>query len=104
MVPGIYHPTYVCRCAPHYFGLQSSKLNFGGNCMTEEEKQEIAAFRFSIIHDFIGAHKLEYGERHRLLEKKCSLQWTIPYSTKTSIGKSTILSWVKAYLEGGRRI
>lgn len=72
--------------------------------MTEEEKQEIAAFRFSIIHDFIGAHKLEYGERHRMLEKKCSLQWTIPYSTKTSIGKSTILSWVKAYLEGGRRI
>jgi len=72
--------------------------------MTEKEKQDVAAFRFSIIHDFIGAHKLEYGERQRLLEEKCSRQWTIPYSTKTSIGKSTILSWVKAYLEGGRQI
>ena len=72
--------------------------------MTEKEKQEVAAFRFSIIHDFIGTHKLEYGERQRLLEEKCSRQWVIPFSTKTSIGKSTILSWVKVYLEGGSRI
>ena len=72
--------------------------------MTEKEKQEVAAFRFSIIHDFIGTHKLEYGERQRLLEEKCSRQWAIPFSTKTSIGKSTILSWVKVYLKGGSRI
>jgi len=72
--------------------------------MTEKEKQDVAAFRFSIIHDFVGVHKLDYGQRQRLLEEKCARQWTIPYSTKTSIGKSTILSWVKTYLEGGRQI
>ncbi len=72
--------------------------------MTEEEKQEIAAFRFSIIHDFVGSHKLEYGEQEKLLAEKCERRWIIPHSPRTSIGKSTILSWIKAYQEGGRRI
>ncbi len=72
--------------------------------MTEDEKQEVATFRFSIIHDFIGSNKLEYGEQEKLLTEKCERQWIIPYSTRTSIGKSTILSWIKAYTEGGRRI
>ncbi len=72
--------------------------------MTEEDKQEVAAFRFSIIHDFVGSHKLEHGEQEKLLAEKCERQWTIPHSPRTSIGKSTILSWIKAYLEGGRRI
>ena len=60
--------------------------------MTEEEKQEVAAFRFSVIHDFIGSNKLEFGEQERLLAEKCARQWTIPYSPRTSIGKSTILA------------
>ena len=72
--------------------------------MTEDEKQEVATFRFSIIHDFIGSNKLEYGEQEKLLTEKCGRQWTIPHSPRTSIGKSTILSWVKMYMEGGRRI
>jgi len=72
--------------------------------MTEEEKQEVATFRFSIIHDFIGSNKLEYGEQEKLLTEKCDRQWIIPHSPRTSIGKSTILAWIKSYLEGGRRI
>ena len=72
--------------------------------MTEDEKQEVASFRFSIIHDFIGSNKLEYGEQEKLLTEKCARRWTIPHSPRTSIGKSTILSWIKAYMEGGRRI
>jgi len=72
--------------------------------MTEDEKQEVATFRFSIIHDFIGSNKLEYGEQEKLITEKCARQWIIPHSARTSIGKSTILSWIKAYMEGGRRI
>ena len=72
--------------------------------MTEEEKQEVAAFRFSVIHDFLGLNKREYGKQAKLLAEKCGRQWTIPHSPRTSIGKSTILSWVKAYKEGGSRI
>ena len=72
--------------------------------MTEDEKQEVASFRFSIIHDFIGSNKLEYGKQEKLLTEKCERRWTIPHSPRTSIGKSTILSWIKAYMDGGRRI
>ena len=72
--------------------------------MTEDEKQEVAAFRFSVIHDFIGSSKLEYGEQEKLLTEKCGRQWIIPHSPRTSIGKSTILAWIKSYMEGGRRI
>jgi transposase InsO family protein len=72
--------------------------------MTEEEKQEVTAFRFSIIHDLIGPGLLNYGEKERLLKEKCARQWIIPHSPRSSIGKSTILSWVKAYMEGGGRI
>ena len=72
--------------------------------MTEEEKQEVAAFRFSIIHDLIGSHKLEYGEQEKLLKEKCARQWIIPHSPRTSIGKSTILSWIQAYLADGKSI
>jgi indolepyruvate ferredoxin oxidoreductase beta subunit len=39
--------------------------------MTEEEKQEVAAFRFSVIHDFLGPNKLEYGQQEKLLAEKC---------------------------------
>ena len=48
--------------------------------MTEKEKQEVAAFRFSIIHDLIGHHKLAYGEQEKLIKEKCDRHWTIPYS------------------------
>ncbi len=72
--------------------------------MTGDEKQEVAVFRFSVIHDFIGSNKLEYGEQERLLTEKCARRWIIPHSPRTSIGKSTILNWIKAYIEGGRRI
>jgi len=72
--------------------------------MTENEKQEVAAFRFSVIHDFIGSHRLDYGEQERLLKEKCERSWNIPHSNRTSIGRSTIASWVKAYRESGNDI
>lgn len=72
--------------------------------MTENEKQEVAAFRFSVIHDFIEPSRLDYGEQERLLKEKCDRSWNIPHSNRTSIGRSTIFSWVKAYSEGGNDI
>ncbi len=72
--------------------------------MTEEEKQEVAVFRFSVIHDFIDHQKLDYGEQERLLQEKCSRRWDIPHSNRTSIGRSTILSWVREYQQNGRNI
>jgi hypothetical protein len=35
-------------------------------------------FRFSVIHEFVAAPLLEYGEQQRLLEQKCARKWVIP--------------------------
>lgn len=71
--------------------------------MTEEQKQQVAVFRFGIIHDFVGATRLDHGERERLLREKCARKWEIPCSNQTRLSRSTILRWVGLYLkEGGK--
>ena len=72
--------------------------------MTEKEKQEVAAFRFSIIHEFVNGARLEFGEQEKLLREKCGRKWVIPHSDRTSIGRTTILRWTGAYRESGGRI
>jgi len=62
--------------------------------MTEEQKQQVAVFRFGIIHDFVGGARLDHGERERLLREKCARKWDIPYSNQTRLSRSTILRWV----------
>ncbi len=69
--------------------------------MTEKEKQEVAAFRFSIIHEFVNGAKPEFGEQEKLLQEKCDKKWDIPCSDRTSIGRSTILRWISLYRERG---
>jgi transposase InsO family protein len=71
--------------------------------MTEEQKQQVAVFRFGIIHDFVGGARLDFGERERLLREKCARKWEIPCSNQTRLSRSTILRWVGLYLkEGGK--
>ena len=72
--------------------------------MTEKEKQEVAAFRFSIIHEFVNGAKPQFGEQEKLLREKCNKKWEIPCSDRTSIGRSTILRWVTLYKESGGEI
>ena len=50
--------------------------------MTEEQKKEIAVFRFGVISDFLVRRKLDYGERERLIRKKCAQEWRIPHSSR----------------------
>jgi len=38
--------------------------------MTEKEKQEVAAFRFSIIHEFVNGAKPAFGKQEKLLREK----------------------------------
>jgi len=42
---------------------------------------------------------LDRGEQERLLREKCSRRWSLPFSEKTRIGRSTILRWIKLYKE-----
>jgi putative transposase len=71
--------------------------------MDEDAKRTIAVFRFGVISDLVGGRKLNRGEKELILKEKSSSRWDIPFSTRSSISRSTILSWVRAY-EKGRRL
>ncbi len=65
--------------------------------MTEQQKIKIAVFRFGVIGEFVTGENLDYGEKERLLQQKCSRKWSIPYSCRTSLARSTILGWIRQY-------
>src|SRR4030042_1420644 len=72
--------------------------------MDEEAKKRVAGFRFGVIHDLIGDRKLERGQRKLLLREKSACEWDIPYSGRSRLSASTILSWARRYEKGGRRL
>ena len=72
--------------------------------MDQEQKKQIAVFRFGVIADFVTGVKLHRGEKERLLADKCARKWIIPYSNRTSIGRSTIRDWIKSYQTGSGRL
>lgn len=72
--------------------------------MEEEAKKRIAEFRFGVIHDLIGDRKLNRGQRKLLLQEKSACEWEIPYTGRSRISASTILSWARRYEKGGRRL
>lgn len=72
--------------------------------MNEDKKKQIAVFRFSVIHEFVGSTTLEFGEQQRLLEQKCARKWAIPFSGRSRISRAAILSWVKRYKQSGGRL
>ena len=72
--------------------------------MTKEQKKEVAVFRYGIIADFVGATRLDRGEREALLREKCDRKWLIPFSPRTRISRSTMIRWIQKYNEGGRRL
>jgi transposase InsO family protein len=65
--------------------------------MTEQQKKEIAVFRFGVIGEFVTGAELDYGEKERLLQQKCARKWSIPYSGRTRLSRSTILGWIRRY-------
>ncbi len=69
--------------------------------MTENEKQRVAIFRFSVIHEFVGGAVLSRTERKQLLKDKCARKWDIPFSDRTRISRSAILRWIRLYNESG---
>lgn len=72
--------------------------------MDEDQKREVATFRFGVIHDLVGGVVLGPGEKEGLIKEKCARKWSIPFSDKTRITRSTILRWVKLYQDSGGKI
>lgn len=71
--------------------------------MDEEAKKAVAVFRFGVIADLVG-RKLSRGEKERILREKISCQWDIPHSGRSSLARSTLLSWLRVYERSGRRL
>ena len=72
--------------------------------MKEQQKLDVAIFRFGIIQDFVNSPNLIHGEREKLMREKCARKWDIPHSDRTSIGRSTIQRWVQLYEDSGCRL
>jgi len=72
--------------------------------MMEDEKQRVAIFRFSVIHEFVGGAALSRRERRRLLKEKCARKWDVPFSDRTRISRSAILRWIRLYNESGGQL
>ena len=72
--------------------------------MKQEQREEIARFRFGVISDLVGAVRLEPGELAKLIRKKSKQRYNIPYSQRTRIARSTLRRWVKLYEDSGRQL
>ena len=69
--------------------------------MTEDEKMQVAVFRFSVIGDFVTATAMSRAEKRRLLRDKCARKWQVPFSEKTRISRGTIQRWCRIYRNSG---
>ena len=65
--------------------------------MTEDEKKQVAVFRFSVISDFVNGRGMSQFQKIRLMKDKCARKWQIPFSEKTRISKGTIFRWIRLY-------
>jgi putative transposase len=73
--------------------------------MDEEQKKQVAVFRFGVIADFVtGARLPRRGDKRLLIAQKCARKWTIPFSHRTRIGKSTVRDWIARYQAGGQKL
>ena len=72
--------------------------------MTEDEKQQVAVFRFGVISDFVNGSQLNAARRRQLLADKCARKWRIPFSTKTRLSKGSILRWIKLYTDSNGQL
>ena len=65
--------------------------------MTEDEKMQVAVFRFGVISDFVIGIQMSRGEKRRLMRDKSDRKWQIPFSEKTSLSMATISRWCRLY-------
>ena len=65
--------------------------------MIEDEKMQVAVFRFAVISDFVTAAQMSRAEKRRLMRDKCARKWQIPFSEKTSLSIGTINRWCRLY-------
>jgi transposase InsO family protein len=65
--------------------------------LNSERQKKIALFRFGVITPLIGAKVCIRGQREKIINEIISKKWDIPYSSKTSISRATLLNWLRSY-------
>ena len=65
--------------------------------MIEDEKMQVAVFRFAVISDFVIGTQMTRAEKRRLMRDKCARKWQIPFSEKTRLTIGTINRWCRLY-------
>jgi len=71
--------------------------------MEKEKKEKIALFRFGVISGLLWV-KEDERQKEALLREITSRTWEIPFSSRTALGRSTVLDWLKKYRDSGERI
>jgi len=71
--------------------------------MDKERAERIALFRFGVIAPLVD-RPLSRGEQEQILEEITRGTWQIPGSTRTTIGRSTVLKWLTGYRRSGENI
>jgi transposase InsO family protein len=64
--------------------------------MDDSQREKTAIFRYGVISQLVS-RPLAPGEKERLLAEIASERWTIPGTTRTTIGRSTARDWVALY-------
>jgi putative transposase len=72
--------------------------------MDQEQREEVARFRFGVISDLVGAIHLEPGEAAGLIRQKSEQRYNIPHSDRTRVSEPTIRRWIQRYEDGGRQL
>jgi len=72
--------------------------------VTEEQKKNIALFRFGVISELIGRKDIRRGEREAVIRELTTREWEIPDSVRTRVSRSTIREWLRRYEASGRKI
>jgi transposase InsO family protein len=65
--------------------------------MIEDEKMQVAVFRFGVISDFVTGTQMSRAEKRRLMRDKCARKWQIPFSEKSGLSIGTINRWCRLY-------
>jgi len=64
--------------------------------MTEQEREELALFRYGVISDFLHG-EWAWGERKRLLAQKALQLWRHPKGQPVRVSEDALKSWLRRY-------
>lgn len=72
--------------------------------MDKELREKIALFRYGLISTLVNQKGMSRGEQELGIRRISEQRWMVPGTTRTAIGRSTILRWISLYQKSGGNI